>query len=430
MTPSVSSAEAATLLPVGQPLGKVIEPDGAAYYQVRLGTQVFRLEMREAVVWLALHAHRPGSTRGIDRGLLHQLDLADRGVSDPTEDLELLLDLGLVVELDLADDATRRTFAESFRMVALQTVLGNTEQDLDAFTLIAGSQPTVRVDAAIRDVVTHSVRHFDLHGACYVRSGSLGAWPDTAALSDPDTLLEHVTRHLPMLLAVNAVYLDVTVDPTAARSAYEASQDRAVTMPTTDDDTTAYGLYAVGYPAGARYVSLGLESVNVRLGGQELELASAEAWIAWSAAHGVADGDGVDDSEEAIVQSARSAGAPAPVHDLDEQTTRGLIAQPDGDRELVAFAAGHRLEALMAGLGNTTDDPQQYWLGVNDDNLITKVPAAAYDIWRAAPLSWTLLDAAHAADRAGSVAQLREYLGDVQLLCLRRAAYIDRVRTA
>lgn len=430
MTTSVSSAGAAVLVPVGQPLGKILEPDGAAYYQIRLGADIFRLEMPEAVVWLALHGQRPGTTRGIDRGLLRELDLRERGVADPGPHLEVLLDLGLVIELDHSDPQSRRTFGESYRMLVLQTAVGNSAADPDGYTLTAGAQPTITVDAALLDVLTYSPLHNDLADLSYVRSGPIGTEPEATALADPDALLEYLLGRLPLLLSVNAVYLDSAIDPDAARVAYQASLERPAAVPVSDDDSTPYGLYAVGYQAGARYIWLGLEAVRVRIGYRQHELADEQAWAVWAAAHGVDDGQGVDDSEESICDSAARAGSLSPVHELDSQTERGLVVQPDGDRGLVEFASGHRLEALLAGLGNLADSPGTYYLGIDDDNLITAVPESAYQVWRDAPLSWSLLDAAYAAGRAGSVHELRDYLREVQLLCLRRAAYIDTVRSA
>lgn len=370
---------------MGRPLGTVVEGDGSSSYQVGLGSEVLRLEAPDAAAWLALHK---------------------RGVSRPLPQLGRLLDMGLAVEFAAGDDDARQAFAERFRMLALQPFLGNRPQDLGHFMMGVGTRPTVTLGWPLREVVSHAARYGDLRGVCFVQSGVMELEPETAHLGDPDALVAHVLERAAPLLAVHAIHFDVAIDPYEARAAYEASAGRPREVPVTDDDTTPYGVYALGYPLGAQYMWLGLEAVRLRLGLVVHELPDERAWAVW--------------------EDARR-GAPAAESDLAEQADRGLIARPCGDRALVEFAAGHRLETLLAGLGNTGSTPGTYHLGIGDAP-VTSVPEGAYRVWCDGPRSWTLLDAAHAAGRAGTVEDLRAYLQEVQLLCMRHAAYIDQVK--
>lgn len=439
VTRSVSSPSAAVLLPLGQPLGSIVELDGGAHLRVRLGGEIYRLDEPSAVMWRTLHRPRPGTSRGIDRGLLQTLDLSALGVPDPTAQVELLLDLGLAVELALTAPEVRQAFADGYRLLPLQNVLGNTESELGDFALLAGgTHRTVVVDAALRDVLIYGPRESDLYGTCYVRSGAFAAAEDLAELAEPDAFVEHVLSHVHALLDVHAAYFDLAITPDGDERARAARLDPAslLTGPgdgrrdddQRDDGDDDQGIYAVGFLAGARRMWLGLQSVNIRVAGQELELANDEAWLLWTAAHGVADGAGIDDREQAICDAARAAGAPSPIFDLDDQQQRGMVVRPDGASGLVEFAATHRLEPLLCGIGNTASDPATYRLGITEEQPLIELSEEEHAVWRDAHLSASLLDAAHAAGRAGSAADLREYLRVVQVLSLRRAAYIDRVR--
>ncbi len=411
-------------MPLGQPLGEHRDADDERYLQVRLGGDIHRLDASAGALWSALHHTRPGTSRGIDRGLLPALDLADRGVADPQRDLELLLDLGLVVELATAAPDQRLAFAESYRLLPLQTVLGNSETDLERFALVAGAQQTVTVDAAMREVLVYAPRAADLYATCFVRSGAIGAAEGFESLGEPEAMVEHTLAAVHPLLAAHAAYFDVAIDAQADAEAAGRRCDPA-SVDVGEEHRGGTGIFPVGYQAGATYVWLGLESVRVRVGPAELELANEQAWLLWTAAHGVATADGIDDSEQAICDSAKAAGARSPIFDLDDQQQRGLVARPEGYAGLVELAATHRLEPLLAGLGEA---PDGQLLGGDPGRPVTVLNAEQYAVWRDAHLSASLLDAAYAAGRAGSARDLREYLRLVQLLLLRRAAYLDLVR--
>lgn len=426
MTSSASTVGAGLLIPVGQPLGVIAEPGGPTAYHVRLGTTIHRLGLPEATVWLWLHSVRPGTTRGPDRGSLAQVDLADRGVDDIAGEVEHLLGLGLVIELPPGDKALTTAFAMSYRLVPLQFSIGNTPGDFESYVLVAGQEPTTRVDLPMLRTLAEGLRAPSMAIACYTESGGIAIKLEDSRYDDPDYLAEHLVRTLHVVLAVQAAYLDVALEPGETDDARKASLDRTAVID--DAAIESYGVYARGYLTGARYMWLGLEGVIVSLGGRELELKDEASWFTWTAAHGVADGEGLDDSIDAICAIARDAGAPQPIFDIDDLTARRLMEQPQTGAELIEFAATNRLEPLLAGIGNGVEHPNEYWLGVDPQRPVTSVPAQAYEVWRTAPLSYSLLDAAHAAGRAGSVSDLRAYLRVVQLLCLRRAAFIDEVR--
>ena len=422
MTTSVSSPDAALLIPVGQPLGAITERGEPTYYHVRLGTTIHRLELPEATVWLLLHSARPGTSRGMDRGLLAQVDLSERGVDDVAGELEHLLDLGLVIELPPGDKTAQTAFATSYRLLPLQFSIGNTPDDLDSFVLVAGQQPTTRVDLPMLRTLATGLRAPSLAIACYTESGGIAVTLEDSRFDDPDYLAEHLVRSLHGVLGVHGAYLDLAIDLDTDAAAPQGGKPAEVTD---DEVTESYGVYARGYLEGARYIWLGLEGVIVALGGRELELKDEAAWFTWTAAHGVAAGDGVDDSIDAICASAREAGAPQPIFDVDDLTARQLIKQPQTSAELIELAAGNRLHPLLAGIGTGAEGGGDHQLGIDPERPVTTLPADAYEVWRTAPLSRTLLHAAHAAGRAGTVSELREYLRIVQLLCLRRAAFID-----
>lgn len=414
-------------MPVGQPFGTIHEPDGAAYYRVRLGVDIFRLEMPEAIVWLALHRAQPGGTECITRAQFVGLDLSALGVTEPLPCLELLLDLGLVIEFDPNHGEWSRVFAESYRMLTLQTFNGNHPDFPDHYLLEAGTHPTIAIHRPMWQIVAYAPRFGTLKGVCVAQSGVIGAEPETAELGDPATLASYVLGQVGVLLEAHAICFDVAILPEDIDRVYGAWMERPREVAMTEDDTTPYGLCAIGYPLGQQFMWLGLEDVRVRVGLQALSLRNAKATAVWSTAHGVVIGQTVDDSEKAICAAVRQAGVFAPIHHLDDQTERGLIAQPEGDRELVEFAVNHRLEALLAGIGNTRRDPDTYILGVDRETLICSLPARAFHVWQNAPLSGTLLDAAYSDGRAGTAEELRGYLRDVQLVCARRAGYIDTV---
>lgn len=427
MTRSVSSPVAAILVPVGQPLGVVVEDDGSTYLRVRIGPEIHRLDESSASMWNALHRTRPGTDRGIDRGLLAAVRPA--AVTDPDREVDLLLDLGLVVEVAVSAPEVRQAFGDSYRLLPLQEILGNSDGEQHAHSLVAGgTHRTLAIDTPLRDVLIYAPREDDLYGTCYVRSGALAADEEWSRLSDPDAYLEHVLQHVHPLLERHAAYFDLALEPSPPRVHTAKAGDPGAELgapEAIEDDSEDECLFAVGYPSGARYMWLGLESVNIRVGDDELELATDQAWLVWLAAHGKVDGLTVDDSEQTICAMARDAGVPAPIFEVDDQQLRGMVVRSGIGPELFQFAATHRLEPLLCGLGNSADEPDRYVLGIDPENPLVDLSAEQYAVWRDAHLSASLLDAARAAE---DTIDLRQYLRVVQHLSVRHAAYIDQVR--
>ncbi|WP_106848866.1 hypothetical protein [Blastococcus sp. Marseille-P5729] len=422
-----SSPDVPVLIPLGQPLGKIFESDDEAHYQVRLGSEVYRLSMAEAAVWLQLHAARPGTLRGMDRGLLAALDI-DRGAIDSSRGLELLLELGLVAEVQLGLPVARDSFAEAYRLLPLQTCIGNSEEASDVFTLAAGDQRTVGVDAVLRQVLVSGPTEASLDSCCDILSGALSVAPETAELGTGQALVEFVLGRVHGPLSAHACYFDRAIELSLATAdaARESSATAQVTVD--EDDRTEYGTYGVGYLAGARHGRFGLTGIDVRLGREMAELPDVASWLTWSYAHGFYEDGRLQDDPAQIIEAAGRAGVDAAAGHLRHLSNTGLVQQPDG-AEVIEMAATHRFEPLLAGIGATPDEPGTFYLGVNADQVVTALTDAEYEVWRSAHLSESLLLAAKDAGRADSVADLVDYLRDVQALTVKRAGYLDLVRT-
>lgn len=411
------------LIPLGQPLGQTVEANGDSWYRVRLGSTTYRLTGPQAEVWLAAHLTRPSAETGIDRALLATMDMAAVGVSDPLAEVDLLIALGLLVELDLIDREAVQAFSEQFRLQALQLSIGNSPTMPESYTLMAG-QATTTVDAVMHRIVASCSVFEDIRTMCFAESGALIEREQTEPFGDPEQLIFYVLLRLHVALAAHAVFVDLAHDMTGRRQQQAAA--REIELGTDPNDETPLGVYAVGYCAGAVFDGADLRSFSVVVGHGWLELQGPEELATWTAAHGVVVEDGADDSLAAICGLARELGATLPIFDIDALAERGLVAEIIGGKELVEFAANHRLQWLQVGIGNTSAEPGMYALGPTPDGPLMTLTEREFAVWRDAPLRWSLLAAANDAGMAGSVAELRDYLRFVQQLCAVRAAYIGR----
>lgn len=420
-----SAPDVPVLIPLGQPLGKIFGPGGSARYQVRLGDEVYPLEMPEAAVWLQLHSARPGTLRGMDRGLLAALDI-DRGAVDSELSLELLLELGLVAEVPLGSMTARSTFADGYRLLPLQTCIGNSQDAGDVFVLMAGDQRTVGIDAVMRQVLATGPTEGSLASTCNILSGALSVVPETSELGTEDALVEFVLGRVHGPLSAHGCYFDRAIALRVQPAAGDSGDAGIVAI--AEDDDTEYGTYGIGYLAGARYGRFGLTGIDVRLGREMVELPDRASWLTWTYAHGVDESGRIVDAPDRIIDAATKSGVEAAHGHLRHLTNAGVVVQPDGD-EILEMAASHRVEPLLAGLGAPPDEPGTYYLGVNADEIVVALTGEEYELWRSAHLSESLLEAATAAGRAGTVDDLVGFLRVIQSLTVKRAAYLDRVRT-
>lgn len=415
------------LIPLGQPLGNVLQPDGATRYEVRLGATVVHLESEDARLWSALHQTRPGAARGLSRAEATRLDIGP-GV-EPSWRLDALLADGLVVELDLRDDQAVADAGRRFRLLPLHVCVGNSEQSPDSYTMRAGGVPSVSVDAVTLDVLASGPPEACRADCTDVLSGALGVDPDHAELGDPTELTRHVLRRVHGLLAAHAAYLDLAVvldydlHPELPRP--QRVDPASVIVP--EGDRTEYGTYSVGYQLGAVYFALGLRHVRLRIGRTVHTWPDVDSSLVWGAAGGVLVGNRLTDDADAARAVAEAAGARRVRYHRDLMTAAGVIQQPDG-AELVAIAAAHRVEPLLAGLGHAASDPDRFVLGTRDGQAVVELSASDHEVWRLAHLEESILDAAAAQRRARTIEDLFDYMRSVQRLWFYGAAYIDRVR--
>jgi hypothetical protein len=136
-----------------------------------------------------------------------------------------------------------------------------------------------------------------------------------------------------------------------------------------------------------------------------------EEFAVWLLAHGTADGEGVRPATGPdTIEAAAGLGVADADAVLADLCSAGLVAALGADAgEARRFAAGHRLQPLVWGLGNSADAPGSYRLGFPGLPLI-EVPPDLYALWSRAAIAddlWRCMTDLGSEDRlTGLLAQL------------------------
>ncbi len=143
-------------------------------------------------------------------------------------------------------------------------------------------------------------------------------------------------------------------------------------------------LYPIGHYVGA-YLDEedGRRYHEIRLGTEVEEVTDREFQI-WAFAHGVPEQLAVDShwGRSQVIAAASSGLSEAQVNaDIDTLITRGLLVEvAPGPDAAIDFAARYQLIPLMLGLGNSTQNPGMYSIGLMNEPVI-EVTRPVYTIW-------------------------------------------------
>jgi hypothetical protein len=166
----------------------------------------------------------------------------------------------------------------------------------------------------------------------------------------------------------------------------------------------------VGHDLGLFHAGDGVTAPvqQVRVGAEIVDLDPAH-FAAWTAAHGVPTEDGA-----VPVVTAGGLGAAYGEEVVGDLVRDRLLASVVPAAE---FAEGHRLLALAQGLGNSTEHPSWFSVGLLYQPLAV-MTGAMYDLWQWAGLSpdlWSACEEAAAAARQAGATEDR-YTDPEQML--------------
>jgi hypothetical protein len=178
----------------------------------------------------------------------------------------------------------------------------------------------------------------------------------------------------------------------------------------------------------------------VRLGWDSPLLPDRATADVWALAHG--DPDQVPRTpwtRQQLCRTAREAGVEEPESVLDGLVARGLVAEVvPGTPEAAEFAATHRVQSLLLGLGELPDQRGLDGIGLLGMPPLARVPLGTYEFWQWGHLWPTLSEAAaglaemaaqapeHAPEEADPVQVLDRVLRELHELLAVRAVYLDR----
>jgi hypothetical protein len=196
-------------------------------------------------------------------------------------------------------------------------------------------------------------------------------------------------------------------------------------------------LFPVGHYLGAFHPEPGAAVAHhlVRVGFDSHQVPDGDPMDVWSACHG-RGGDPLLDppwTRDAALAAAVELDVPDAARQLDELIARGLVVQVADDAQAADFAARHRLQPLLVGLGNSPEDPYES-IGVPGLPVAARVRPRVGEVWEWVGL-WPSLAAARQAfaglaeeagrEVAGTAGELRFLLGAVQSLVGASAAFLD-----
>jgi hypothetical protein len=167
------------------------------------------------------------------------------------------------------------------------------------------------------------------------------------------------------------------------------------------------------HPEGLHYVRLGLAHQTM----------TADEFGVWVLSH--------QDSPQWSLEDVLALAAKASLPDAESAAARllsvGLLTTAD---DPVAFTRAYRLEPLSVGIGNTTEDPDTYLVGLPDTEP-ARLGASAYELWQWSALAPTLWHTCEirAKVAGGAPADLAPaLLADLRPLLANSCGYLDTAR--
>jgi hypothetical protein len=164
--------------------------------------------------------------------------------------------------------------------------------------------------------------------------------------------------------------------------------------------------------------------------------ASADMWVL---AHGLPGRTGAPWNRSSLCSAAAGAGVPDPDGALTALVERGLVAEvTPGTTAADEFAATHRVQSLLLGLGELPDSPGLDGIGLLGVPPLARVPLGTYEFWQWGHLWSTLAEAAagladmaaqstdHTPDEADPAQVLEHILRELHGLLSVGAVYLDR----
>lgn len=198
-------------------------------------------------------------------------------------------------------------------------------------------------------------------------------------------------------------------------------------------------LLAVGHSLGPVHLAPGAPADHhaVRVGWQTHRLTDPDQVLAWRCGHGAPDAPPA--SRDDVLCAAAAAGVTDPEGVLRALVAAGLVADVTDD-DAGDFARAHRVQPLLAGLGNSADDTLDS-IGLVGLPPTARVRPRVFEVWRWAhlwPDLWSAaegLAAASAGDggdggpsRPTAQDELPGLLDAVQVLLAAGAVYLDVAR--
>jgi hypothetical protein len=200
-------------------------------------------------------------------------------------------------------------------------------------------------------------------------------------------------------------------------------------------------VFPLGHPMGPFHQHRGQPPSYwvVRLGWDSPLLPDRTTADVWALAHGMPDRvHGTAWTRKAIRAAADEAGVPDCDTVLDTLIERGLVAEfAPGTEAAAEFAATHRVQSLLLGLGELPDRPGVDGIGLLGMPALARVRADTYEFWQWAHLWPTLTDAAaglaematqgpHEPAQADPAVVLDRLFRELHTLLSGHAVYLDR----
>jgi hypothetical protein len=178
----------------------------------------------------------------------------------------------------------------------------------------------------------------------------------------------------------------------------------------------------------------------VRLGWDSPLLPDRAAATVWELAHGLPDRVARTPwTRGELCGAAREAGVADPEPVLGTLVELGLVAEvTPGTPEAAEFAATHRVQSLLLGLGELPDQRGLDGIGLLGMPALARVPLGTYEFWQWGHLWPTLTEAAaglaemaeqspeHAPEEADPSQVLDRILRELHQLLAVGAVYLDR----
>jgi hypothetical protein len=177
----------------------------------------------------------------------------------------------------------------------------------------------------------------------------------------------------------------------------------------------------------------------VRLGWDSPLLPDQAAADVWALAHGLPGRAGTPWTRSALCGAATEAGVADPDTVLTALVERGLVAEvAPGTAAAAEFAATHRVQSLLLGLGELPDAPELDGIGLLGMPALARVPLGTYEFWQWGHLWPTLAEAAaglaemaaqspeHAPEEVDPPQVLDRILRELHGLLAVGAVYLDR----